>query len=167
MKKLLKWMGITVAAILVGIVVFFTAMRFHDGPVAIISGGPFKSGEIAPSPQDWSFIEGRPIIEFQTMDPQTSRTVWLVVYKGRLFLISGYMTTNYGKLWKQWPHYMEEDDRVILRVDNRLYEQRLERIREGNIIEPVIRKFGAKYGFEGNAAAVTEGHSWLYEVKPR
>ncbi|MBD3647107.1 MAG: hypothetical protein HUJ31_06540 [Pseudomonadales bacterium] len=167
MKKFLKWIAIVIAVIVVAIVLFFVGMRFHDGPLEIVSGGPFKSGELVSSPAQWSFLEGRPTIQFQTLSPETSRTVWLVVHQGRLFIISGYMTTNFGKLWKQWPHYIEDDDRVILRVDDKLYEQRLERIRTGEIIEPVMEKFGDKYGFEGRAEAVTEGYSWLYEVKSR
>lgn len=167
MKTFFKWLGITFALIILAIILFFTGMRFHDGPVEIISGGPFKTGEPAATPDSWQFIEGRETIEFQTMDPPTSRTVWLTVHDGRLFLISGYMTTTYGKLWKQWPHYIEDDDRVILRIDGKLYEQRLERIREGEVLRPVTEKFGRKYGFDGSPEAVKSGYAWLYEVKPR
>lgn len=167
MRLFFKWLGITVALIVLAVVLFFIGMRFHDGPIGIISGGPFKTGDVESTPGDWRFIEGRQTIEFQTMDPPTSRTVWLAVHDGHLFLISGYMTTNYGKLWKQWPHYIEDDDRVLLRIDGKLYKQRLERIQEGEVLEPVMDAFGRKYGFEGSPEAVTSGYAWLYEVKPR
>ncbi|XOV87633.1 MAG: hypothetical protein ACFHX7_22215 [Pseudomonadota bacterium] len=110
---LFKWLGILLGVILLLIVIFLVGMRFHDGPLEIISGGPFSSGEPAPTPASWDFLKDRMQIEFQTMDPATSRTVWLGVHDGRLFFISGYMTTNYGKLWKQWPHYLEADDRIL------------------------------------------------------
>lgn len=167
MKTVLKWLGIGVAAIVVAIALFFAGMRFHDGPIEIVSGGPFKTGEPAPTPGDWGFITDRPTIEFQTLEPATSRTVWLAVHAGRLFLVSGYMTTGYGRVWKQWPHYIEDDDRVILRIDGRLYEQRLERITEGDILAPVLAEFGRKYGFAAGPEAVTSGYAWLYEVLPR
>ena len=32
------------------------------------------------------------------------------------------MNTSYGGIWKQWPHYLDRDDRIILRIDGRLYE---------------------------------------------
>lgn len=35
---------------------------------------------------------------------------WLAVHDDRLFLISGYMTTGYGRTWKRWPHHAAEDD---------------------------------------------------------
>lgn len=167
MKKFFKWLGIFLGAIVLGVALFFIGMRFHDGPMGIVSGGPFKAGEPAPTPATWDFLRDRATIEFQTMDPETSRTTWCAVHNGRLFIVSGYMTTGYGKLWKQWPHYIQHDDRVLLRIDGKLYEQRLERIRQGDVIAPVMKEFGRKYGFNGTPEAVTSGYSWLYEVKPR
>ncbi len=126
---------------------------------------------------NWDFIKDRQEIEFQTLNPTTSRTVWLGVVEGRLFLVSGYMNTGYGGLWKQWPHYLAEDDRIILRIDGMLYEQRLERIMGGEIVAPVLSEFGRKYGirrsqrrFSGDqrrcvdvrsAASLTPQHSLL------
>jgi hypothetical protein len=166
MRAFIKWLAIALAVILVMVGGFLAGMRLHDGPLEIISGGPFRTGQVTPSPTDWSFIADRATLEFQTLDPATSRTVWLAVHDGRLFLVSGYMTTGYGRLWKQWPHYIEQDDRVILRIDGALYEQRLARIVEGEILAPVLAEFGRKYGFQAGPEAVTSGYAWLYEVKP-
>ena len=145
------------------------AARFYDGPLEIVAGGPFKTGELSPAPADWSFLTERDTIEFQTLVPARSRTVWLAVHDGRLFIVSGYMTTGYGALWKQWPHYLQQDNRVILRVDDRLYEQRLRRITSGPDIEPVLNEFSRKYGdgLSAESTQVTEGHTWMYEVIER
>lgn len=145
------------------------AARFNDGPLEIIAGGPFKTGELSPAPDDWSFLTDRDTIAFQTLNPARSRTVWLAVHEQRLFIVSGYMTTGYGALWKQWPHYLQQDDRILLRIDDKLYEQRLQRITSGPDIEPVLGEFGRKYG-DGlgmGASEVTEGHTWMYEVVDR
>ena len=167
MATLLKWLGIVLALIVIALGLFFFTMRFHDGPIEIITGGPFKTGEPATAPDNWGFLADRDTLEFQTMKPARSRTVWLAVHDDRLFLISGYMTTGYGRLWKQWPHHVVDDDRVILRIDGKLYEQSIERITEGEIIAPVMAEFGRKYGFEGSPEAVASGYAWLYEVKAR
>jgi len=169
MGKILKWFGIVLTALVFAIGLLVLGMRFSDGPLEIISGGPFKTGELTIHPDDWSFLTGRDSIEFQTMDPSTSRTVWLGVYDRRLFLVSGYMTTGYGKLWKHWPHYLEEDNRVILRIDGKLYEQRMQRIMDGPEVVPVLNLFNRKYGLGAQASSteVTEGHTWMYEVVPR
>ena len=76
------------------------------------------------------------------------------------------MTTNYGAIWKQWPHYLEADNRIILRIDGNLYHQKLVRIMEGPEVSAVLNEFGRKYG-DGSAVsedAVSSGYSWMYEV---
>ena len=96
--KIFKWLGILLLVIVAAIALFLFSMRFHDGPNAIFAGGPFKTGELTEPPENWNFLKGRPEMEFQTMDPVTSRIVWLGVLDGRLYVISGYMNTNYGKI---------------------------------------------------------------------
>ena len=169
MKRFLKWFGIIVGVLVLAIALLLFGMRFHDGPLEILSGGPFKTGELATAPADWSFLTERSTLEFQTMDPAQSRTVWLAVHDRRLFLVSGYMTTGYGAIWKQWPHYIENDDRIILRIDGKLYQQRLQRILSGADVVPVLSEFSRKYG-AGDAAsdaAVSSGYTWMHEVVSR
>lgn len=169
MKTFFRRLGIGLIGLLLIVGLFLFGMRFHDGPLEIISGGPFKTGSLSTAPEDWSFLTDRSQIEFQTMDPARSRTVWLAVHDRRLFLVSGYMTTNYGAIWKQWPHYLSNDDRVILRIDGNLYEQRLQRITRGDEIVPVLMEFNRKYGAgePTSADTVSNGETWMYEVVPR
>lgn len=146
---------------------FLFAMRFHDGPLGIVPGGPFTSGEIAQAPDDWTFLAERMEIEFQTMSPARSRLVWVVVVDRHLYIMSGYMTTGYGKLWKQWPSYLEEDNRVTLRIDGKLYAQRLVRQMDHPRLSDIVTAFADKYGFQAGEApeqVVLSGFSWLYEV---
>jgi len=173
MNKVLKVLGIAIAIVAIAIAVLLFGMRFSDGPIEILSGGPFKTGELSEAPADWSFLKDRSTIEFQTMDPETSRTVWLATHDSKLYLVSGYMTATYGGIWKKWPHYLEDDDRIILRIDGKLYEQRLERIMTGSEVGPVMAEFSRKY-FPGGSAdtaadieTVASGYSWLYEVVER
>jgi len=178
-RKLLKWTGIVLALVVLSIGIAYGAMRMHDGPVefypwfTISIGGPFTSGELTASPDNWDFIKEREEIELQTLDPTSSRTIWVPVVDGKLFIVSGYMTSTLGKLWKQWPAYLEDDDRVILRIDGKLYEQRLRRITEGPDIAPVMAQITRKY-FGGNGeviagseVAVTSGSIWMFEVLDR
>jgi len=175
MKKVLKWIGISFGALTLSILLFFVSLRFNDGPVefwpwfTISIGGPFKTGELAPTPADWNFLKDRQEIQMQSLNPTTSRTVWLSVYDGRLFIVSGYMNTGIGRLWKQWPVDIEQDDRVILRVDGTLYEQRMQRIQQGAEIVPVMTELGRKYGGggPGSELAVTAGFVWMFELLPR
>jgi hypothetical protein len=175
MLKLLKWIGIIVAVLALSIGIFLFGMRFHDGPIEIITGGPFKTGELATAPDDWTFLTDRREIEFQTMEPDSSRIVWLVVLDKRLYVISGYMNTNYGKIWKQWPHHLVADDRVIVRIDGALYEQRMVRMMEHPQLLELMRINYEKYaGGDGSeltaemvAQGIAAGDFWLYEVVDR
>ena len=170
MKKFFKWLAITLGVVVLAFALFLFGMRFSDGPMVVFSGGPFRSGELTAAPDDWTYLKDRSEIEFQTLDPPRSRVVWLGVHDKRLFIVSGYMTTGYGRIWKQWPHYLADDDRVILRIDGNLYEQRLERVMSGPDVVPVLSEFSRKYGLGGevaDASQVTEGHTWMYEVLDR
>ena len=171
MKSFLRGLGLGLLTFLAAVALFLFGMRFADGPVAVFTGGQFTSGVQENAPDDWDYLKERSLIEFQTLSPARSRTVWLAVHDKRLFIVSGYMNTGYGAIWKQWPHYLNDDDRVILRIDDALYEQRLERIIEGPDVVPVLRELGRKYfsGSEGSAtqATVVRGDTWMYEVVDR
>ncbi len=88
MLGFLKWLGITILVLALGIAVFLFGMHFHDGPIEIVPGGPFSTGELAEAPDDWSFLMYRMEIEFQTMEPDTSRIVWLGVFDKRLYVVT-------------------------------------------------------------------------------
>jgi len=177
--KALKWLGISAGTVVLLLGLGYGGLRMNDGPVefwpwfTISIGGPFRSGEVTESPERWDFIRDMEEVEFQTLDPSTSRTVWPIVVDGRFFILSGYMGSSLGRLWKQWPHYMEEDNRVLIRVDDRLYEQRLERITEGPDIPPAMAEVGRKYFggsgevVPGSERGITSGSSWMFEVMPR
>ncbi|MFM1896085.1 MAG: hypothetical protein RLZZ385_1159 [Pseudomonadota bacterium] len=178
-KTIVKWLAIVIIGIGLLVGAGYGMMRIHDGPVeffpwfTISIGGPFRSGTVTPSPASWDFIRDRQEIEIQTLNPTTSRTVWVPVVDGKLYIVSGYMTSALGRLWKQWPHYLAEDDRILIRVDDAIYEQRLRRITEGPQIVPVMAEIGRKYaGGSGelnprSAVAVTSGSIWLFEVIDR
>ena len=142
-----------------------------DGPRGLLAGGPFQSGAEAISPTDWSFLEGQDTLEFQTEAPERSRTVWLVVHENRLFVVSGYMNTFVGKLWKKWPFHVEANPIVLIRDQGKIFKQRLNRLREGAVPVAVMQKFSDKYGLAADAPSDTEvlamlaaGDTWLFEV---
>ena len=81
------------------------------------------------------------------------------------------MNTSYGGIWKQWPHYLDHDDRIILRIDGKLYEQRLKRVMEGpksfrcclNLPENTLVGLTVTLLPTNQYAAAT----WMYEVVDR
>ena len=167
-SKVLKWFLILIGIIVTLSVLFFVYMRFHDGPIEIISGGAFQTGEQVEGPEpDWSFLVDRATVEFQLMEPATSRVIWLAVVDNRLFVISGYMKTGIGKIWKQWPHYVEQDNRALLRVDGKIYERTLIRLTAEDFNDRIGSEFTRKYGAELKKEDIVSGSTWFYEMAPR
>ena len=177
--SILKALGGVVVAIIVLIAGVLVGARFADGPLEIIAGGPFVTGEKHTGAEpDWSFINNVNTVEFQLIDPDRSRTTWIVEHEGKIYIPSGYMTTWWGKIWKQWPIEVEKDGRAILRADGKLYDRQLVRITEGPELYPVVKKIAVKYlGADENAIAdspeaevmapVTSGYLWIFELAPR
>jgi hypothetical protein len=144
--------------------------RFADGPIAIVAGGPFTSGEVFRGPEpDWSFVRDVREVEFQLLDPPRSRTTWILDHEGKAYIPSGYMTSWWGRIWKRWPHEAEKDPRVILRIGDSLYERKLVRVQGGPAVAPLLAESSRKYlgGGEVPLEAVTSGSLWLFELAPR
>ncbi len=162
----LKWFLALILTIFVGLGILFYAVRYHDGPMEIISGGPFTTGELIENVDDWSFLRDHQTVAMQTMVPPRSRTMWIVVSDNRPFIVSSFMNTAFGKLWKQWPRKIAEDNRVIIRVDGKLYRFNLERVTSENVPDGVLVRFTEKYGVDSNREEIENGNNWIFELKP-
>ena len=175
MKWTLRILGGFVLLVVVLVVGLFAVARIHDGPLegglAIVAAGAFKSGDLQSDPEepDWSFLRDYSTVEFQLLDPVRSRTTWIMEHEGRIFIPSGYMNSIGGKIWKHWPKEAEEDGRALLRVDGKLYERQLVRIREGAVVPAILAELGRKYvpGGDIPVEQVTSGNLWLFELRPR
>lgn len=169
MRTLFRWLGrlVLVVALVVGGVLI--AARFSDGPLEIVAGGPFTSGELVLGAEpDWSFAKDINTVAFQLLDPARSRTTWIIEHEGRIFIPCGYMDTAWGRFWKRWPIQALDQPDAILRIDGKLYERTLVRITEGDILPPVLAELGRKYvGGEVPVAGVTSGSLWIFELAPR
>ena len=168
-KAIFKLVGYLVAVLVIAVGIMMVVAQFSDGPLEIVAGGPFKTGEPATEEPDWSFLGEVDTVEFQLLDPDDSRTTWIAEVDGRVFIPSGYMTTWWGKIWKQWPIHAMEDGRAILRVNGTLYDRTLVRIEDDPLMGQILAELGRKYG--GGMAfpreAVTSGYLWIFELVPR
>ncbi len=169
MKTLLKIIAYLAIFVVVAVGGTLITAQFSDGPMEIVSGGPFTSGTLVTEEPDWSFVKDYNTVEFQLLDPASSRTTWIAEHEGRIFIPSGYMTTWWGKIWKQWPLQAEKDGRAILRIDGKLYERQLVRITGGPEVDPVMAELARKYG--GGQPfpreAFDSGYLWIFELTPR
>jgi len=166
--KIFRWLGMTLLTLAVVVSVALFGARFADGPIEIVSGGPFSTGEkIVGAEPDWRFLNDKVTVEFQLEKPARSRTTWVVELDGKVYIASAYMTTSWGKIWKQWPLDAEKDGRAILRVDGKLYDRQMIRITEGPEVAPVLELLSKKYNLPSSPNAVDNGYVWLFWLAPR
>jgi hypothetical protein len=109
-------------------------------------------------------------VEFQLLDPARSRTTWILITMGRAYIPCGYMTTWWGKIWKQWPLEAEKDPRILLRIGDALYDTPARSHPSRPDRRPTSDgKLSRKYagGRENPDGGCDIGYLWLYELAPR
>ncbi len=167
-RKVLLVVGVLVLIPVVAVSALAVSARFSDGPSAVFSGGPLVAGELVTGAEpDWSFARDVGTIELQLLDPPRSRLIWIAEHDGKIYVVSGYMGSFLGRLWKKWPAQAEEDGRAILRIDGKRYGRQAVRIKSGPILEGVTAEFSRKYRSGMTPAAVTSESVWLFELAPR
>ena len=167
--RVLKWLGGAIGVVVLLAVGLVVAARFGDGPIAIIPGGPLQAGELVTGAEpDWTFARDIAEMEFQLVDPPQSRTIWLQVHDKKLYVVSGYMNSTVGKLWKQWPAQALEDGRAVIRIDGKRYERQLRRILDDRpVLEGIAAEINRKYGAPLTADMAATGDAWFFALEPR
>lgn len=162
--------GMTLVLCLI-VSVFLFYMRYHDGPMEILTGGPFQTGSLVieneGSKLDINSLIDRDTFEFQLEDPTRSRTVWLAVHDNRLFVASAYMNEGYGKIWKQWPHQVTDNNKILLRIDGDIYERQLIRTFNADVANAVGMETDRKYDAKFTHQDIESESVWVYEVSLR
>lgn len=161
MKKVLKWIGLTVAGLI--LVVFLLDSLggyFLDGPLGPIPGGHMSGPVVDPAePLDWSGVEREIQIEVRPEQPW-SLTVWRAVVDGDLYIPSG------GGAQRRWTQVAVADPRVRVRSQGRIQEGCLVRIEDPEERRPALRSLVETYGLTGSPEE-DDGSVWLFRVEPR
>ena len=123
--------------------------------------GLWLSGNPAPYPEDWSFAHAYPEIALEVQTPYFlphSITIWCAAMDGDLYIAAGRPET------KNWPGWVDADPEVRLRIDEDVYEGRLEPLADEAQIMRVMALQAEKYGFE-MPTEPTGSRYWI--VRPR
>jgi hypothetical protein len=167
--RILKWLAGVVGVALLAVVALVIGARFADGPLAIIPGGLLASGElVAGAEPDWTFARDISEMEFQLVEPPRSRTTWLQVHDTKLYVVSGYMNSALGHIWKQWPAQAVRDGRAVIRIDGKRYERQLVRVLDDRpLLEAITAEVNRKHGAGLTADMAESGDAWFFAVEPR
>lgn len=167
--RIFKWIGGAFVALILAFAMLVVFARFGDGPTAILPGGPLEAGELYSGPEpDWTFARDIAEMEFQLVEPPVSRTIWLQVVDGKLYVVSGYMNSTVGKIWKQWPLQAEKDPRAVIRIDGKRYERSIVRLGPDHpALEAIASEVNRKYGAQLGPEMAATGDAWFYAFEPR
>ena len=155
----LRWLGLALAILVLGVGVLAVAARFNDGPVAAFPGGALRSGIWVDDPvSDWSFADQVQQVELQLVSQSRSRTTFILTHLRQAYLlaISGIPP---GRTWHR---DVAEDGRSVLRIDGRLYPVTLRRVEEPELESALRDELRRKYD---------TGHGdreiWFFRVRSR
>ena len=167
--RVLRWLARAIGLVVLLLVMLVFGARFGDGPIAIIPGGPLEAGELVTGAEpDWTFARDIPEMEFQLVEPPQSRTIWLQVHDKKLYVVSGYMNSTIGRLWKKWPAQALRDGRAVIRIDGKRYERQLVRILDDRpLLEAIAAEVNRKYGAPLRAEMAASGDAWFFALEPR
>lgn len=171
LKSLISGLAKAVAVIaILGIVLVF-AMRLADDPWGMLPGGAFSQSAQA-APDSWTFTKELNTVEFQLLEPVSSRTSWIVEHNNQIYIPSGYMSSTVGKLWKHWPMRAEENGEALLRINDQVYPIYMLRIKDPQTLEPVLGELARKYipsrpSMAAMQAQVVNNDLWIFELRKR
>lgn len=138
------------------------ATALMGGPWGMVPGGRLRGPATPCNGIRWeAFAEAREVeVEVRPERPR-SVTTWSVVHGGALYLPADFLTP-----WKRWPHQVEADERIRLRVGDGIFECRAERVRDEAVIEALRAAAAAKYELAPDGRAA-RAQVWWFRVAPR
>lgn len=126
--------------------------------------GLWLSGEVEAFPADWSFTDNFKQIAVQVGTPYAiphSVTIWCVQVEGALYI--GALVPES----KSWPGWAESDPDIKMKLGDRLFEGRLQKLVTHDEIRPVSDAYIDKYQLATDPIAVEGSPSWFWRVTAR
>ncbi|MEM7219720.1 MAG: hypothetical protein AAF515_15235 [Pseudomonadota bacterium] len=156
----IRWAGGALAVIIAALAGIALAARFGDGPTGPLIGGELRTGDWVEEPvNDWSFAAGRDI-ELQLDGDATSRTTWFFP-AGKVGYIPAGQTFPPGK---QWHQRAAQRGAAVIRIDDRRYPVRLDRLTEE---DSAFTEIAQRMKDEGSVPPGGTETMWLFVVRSR
>ena len=158
MRRFLHLFFLAVGFLSIAVGAVGTYARWHGGPIGPIPGGAL-AGAFATDPLDVARVAETSELALQ-VNPAAPRSVttWVVVVDGRIFVPAAFADR------KVWPRIAASDPRVVIRVEDQLFERTARRVSEVGLLERLRAAVATKYGL-GNESGAADG-TWFFELAP-
>jgi hypothetical protein len=154
----IRWLVRLVIGLVVLVALLAAAVRYHDGPVGPLPGGPLASGALVSTPvADWSFAANVPEIALQLESQSKSRTTWILVHDGKAYIPAA---TEYPP-GKTWHRVAQVDGRATVRIEGKRYPVLLTKVDDPAVLDAVRSVAEQKYPKRPG------GEVWLFAVTSR
>lgn len=138
-------------------------MRFQGVPLLLVlltacsadfipfSGGALE-GNLVPAPNDWTELAAAEVIQLETNPAEPySVKLWIIGNDKQLYVHAGANRTA-------WVEYIENDPKVKLLIDQKLYELQAERVTDTNDFKTFSDVYEKKYGTRPRNENVNEAY---------
>jgi len=141
--RVMRWVSVLVGVLALATGALALGARFADGPIALLPGGPFQSGEWVEDPEiDWSFVRDVREIELQSGVGPSSRTTWVLFLEGR-----AYIPCSLGfPPFKRWHREALQDPEAVVRIEGKRYRRTLRKVENPTLHRRLSRATEKKYG---------------------
>ncbi len=158
MKIIKILVGILVTPLLALGAVYLYA-GFHDGPLALIPGGPLVAGELVGDPvADWGFAKSVEEIELQLDGTSRSRTTWILVNDQGAFV-----PCSLGfPPGKEWHLAADLDGGATVRILGKRYAVTLNRVQDAGLQTQLKKLAAVKY----DGGPPGDGETWFFRLEP-
>ncbi|MFL2855776.1 MAG: hypothetical protein ACJZ8E_05255 [Pseudohongiellaceae bacterium] len=177
LKIVLQILGILLLVPAVALATLSFNHRNSDGPSLLFPGGELVSGDLYSGVEpDWTFTNEIQTIELQLEDPLSSRLIWITETEGKIYVISKFMNTAIGRIWKHWAVAADERDGLaVVRIGDTRYQRRIVRIHDSEVPYSLATRLTEKYGrgdsspqaIAVNRRDIETGNTWVFELAPR
>ena len=128
------------------------------GPIGPLPGGRLSGEVVLDRVEDWSFSDAHPLIQLESRPwfPHSVTTICFT-HEGRLYVPAA------NPRGKAWPSYVLDDPRVRVKIGDKIYRGRAQRVSDESVTDAMFDAARQKY--EQMAASRDElPEIWLFRI---
>jgi len=161
MRRVVGWLLLLTALSLAASTLVAIGVRFHDGPLGPIPGGPFHQAASDPTRLDPASVSSLKTVEIEVGEAQPlSRTTWVLVNDGVIYIPAGMAAR------KQWPKQAEAAGRLRLRVGDQVFALKATRVTDPGTIQALRKSVDEKYGTHAQQGGAMAEGTWFFRLEP-